>query len=104
MPSPPSRIPRIPAVVRDFTGPVANVTSDNKVAKRFSNMKKATSQFVVYEQHKTACRGIFADQEIKPIARTLAEDRGIECVVVDYDDLRGHKGDELSLFIDTGLR
>jgi endonuclease len=43
-------------------------------------------------------RGIFAAQEIKPQARTLAEDRGIECVVVDYDNLRGHKGDELSLF------
>jgi len=43
-------------------------------------------------------RGIFAAQEIKPQARTLAQDRGIECVVVDYDQLRGHKGDELSLF------
>jgi RecB family endonuclease NucS len=34
-------------------------------------------------------RGIFAAQEIKPQARTLAEDRGIECVVVDYNALRG---------------
>ena len=34
-------------------------------------------------------RGIFAAQEIKPQARTLAEDRGIECLILNYDDLRG---------------
>lgn len=33
--------------------------------------------------------GIFAAQEIKPQARTLAEDRGIRCVVLDYDAMRG---------------
>jgi endonuclease len=34
-------------------------------------------------------RGLFAAQEIKPQARVLAGDRGIGCVVVDYDALRG---------------
>ncbi len=34
-------------------------------------------------------RGVFAAQEIKPQARVLAGDRGIGCVVVDYDALRG---------------
>jgi RecB family endonuclease NucS len=34
-------------------------------------------------------RGIFAAQEIKPQARVLATDRGIGCVVLDYDALRG---------------
>jgi hypothetical protein len=34
-------------------------------------------------------RGIFAAQEIKPQARTLAEDRGIECLVLNYDEMRG---------------
>ncbi len=34
-------------------------------------------------------RGVFAAQEIKPQARVLATDRGISCVVVDYDALRG---------------
>ncbi|MEU5156618.1 endonuclease NucS [Glycomyces sp. NPDC021274] len=33
--------------------------------------------------------GVFAAQAIKPQARVLAEDRGIRCVVLDYDDLRG---------------
>jgi RecB family endonuclease NucS len=34
-------------------------------------------------------RGVFAAQQITPQARVLAEDRGITCVVLDYDDLRG---------------
>jgi endonuclease len=34
-------------------------------------------------------RGVFAAQEIKPQARVLAKDRGIDCVTVDYDALRG---------------
>ncbi len=34
-------------------------------------------------------RGVLAAQEIKPQARVLAEARGIACVVVDYDELRG---------------
>ncbi|WP_199041613.1 endonuclease NucS [Glycomyces salinus] len=33
--------------------------------------------------------GVFAAQAIKPQARVLAEDRGIRCVVLDYDDMRG---------------
>jgi RecB family endonuclease NucS len=43
-------------------------------------------------------RGIFAAQEIKPQARTLAQDRAIECVVVDYDVLRGIEDPSLRLF------
>jgi RecB family endonuclease NucS len=42
--------------------------------------------------------GILAAQEIKPQARTLAEDRGMRCVIVDYDALRGIQRDELTLF------
>jgi RecB family endonuclease NucS len=33
--------------------------------------------------------GVLAAQTIKPQARTLAEDRGLQCVVVDYDAMRG---------------
>jgi RecB family endonuclease NucS len=33
--------------------------------------------------------GIFAAQEIRPQARVLAADRGIRCVVLDYDSMRG---------------
>jgi RecB family endonuclease NucS len=41
------------------------------------------------DPHLAPVRGVFAAQEIKPQARTLAEDRGIECLVLDYDYLRG---------------
>ncbi len=43
-------------------------------------------------------KGIFAAQEIKPQARVLATDRGIGCVVLDYDGLRGIDDDKLKLF------
>jgi endonuclease len=42
--------------------------------------------------------GVFAAQEIKPQARVLARDRGIRCVVLDYDTLRGIERDDLRLF------
>ncbi|NQU37058.1 MAG: endonuclease NucS [Actinobacteria bacterium] len=42
--------------------------------------------------------GVFAAQEIKPQARVLAEDRGIRCVVVDYDELRGFDDPDSRLF------
>lgn len=43
-------------------------------------------------------RGVLAAQRIKPQARVLAEDRGIVCVEVDYDALRGLDDGELRLF------
>jgi RecB family endonuclease NucS len=42
--------------------------------------------------------GIFAAQEIKPQARVLAEDRGIRCVTLDYDAMRGLDNSEHRLF------
>ena len=42
--------------------------------------------------------GVFAAQQIKPQARTLAEDRGIRCVTLDYEQLRGVEPDEFRLF------
>jgi RecB family endonuclease NucS len=42
--------------------------------------------------------GIFAAQEIKPQARVLAEDRGIRCVMLDYDAMRGLDNVEHRLF------
>jgi len=44
------------------------------------------------------CRGVLAAQAIKPQARTLAEARGIECVEVDVEVLKGAKEPDLTLF------
>ena len=43
-------------------------------------------------------RGVFAAQQIKPQARTLATDRGIRCVTLDYDQMRGLDSNEFRLF------
>jgi len=42
--------------------------------------------------------GVFAAQEIKPQAKTLAHDRGIRCLVVDYEELKGTSDSSLRLF------
>ncbi|AZI58145.1 endonuclease NucS [Nakamurella antarctica] len=42
--------------------------------------------------------GVFAAQQIKPQARTLAEDRGIRCVVLDYEAMRGVDDPSVRLF------
>lgn len=43
-------------------------------------------------------RGVFAAQEIKPQARVLATDRGIDCLVLDYEELKGTTDPSLRLF------
>ena len=46
----------------------------------------------------TPVQGVFAAQEIRPQARVLAEDRGIRCVILDYDAMRGADDGALRLF------
>ena len=43
-------------------------------------------------------RGVFVARIIRPQARVLAADRSIDCVEVDYDELRGVASPELRLF------
>jgi endonuclease len=43
-------------------------------------------------------QGIFAAQEIKPQARVLALDRGIRCLTLDYEAMRGTDDSALRLF------
>lgn len=50
------------------------------------------------DPHLHPVRGVFAAQEIKPQARVLAQDRGITCVVLDYDAMRGVDDVDARLF------
>jgi RecB family endonuclease NucS len=50
------------------------------------------------DPHLAPVTGVFAAQVIKPQARTLAEDRGIRCVVLDYEALKGVDDSEHRLF------
>ena len=55
-------------------------------------------EFLNRDTRLAPVRGIFVAQEIKPQAKLLAVDRGIACVEVDYDRLRGADSDLLRLF------
>ncbi|MBD8061410.1 endonuclease NucS [Oceanitalea stevensii] len=50
------------------------------------------------DPHLTPVQGVFAAQEIKPQARVLAEDRGIRCVILDYNAMRGLDDPDTRLF------
>ena len=41
------------------------------------------------DPHLAPVTGVFAAQEIKPQAKVLAADRGIRCVTLDYDGMKG---------------
>jgi RecB family endonuclease NucS len=55
-------------------------------------------EFLNRDTRLAPVRGIFVAQIIKPQAKLLAQDRGITCVEVDYDNLRGADSDFLRLF------
>jgi RecB family endonuclease NucS len=50
------------------------------------------------DPHLAPVSGVFAAQEIKPQARMLAEDRGIRCLLLDYDEMRGLDDSDSRLF------
>ena len=54
--------------------------------------------FIRADPAKELCRGILAAQRFKPQAVTLAESRGLVCVDVDLEVLRGEREPELTLF------
>ncbi|QAY59746.1 endonuclease NucS [Microbacterium protaetiae] len=50
------------------------------------------------DPHLTPVTGVFAAQEIKPQAKVLATDRGIRCVTLDYDEMKGIESGAPRLF------
>jgi RecB family endonuclease NucS len=54
--------------------------------------------FIRTDPAKAGCRGVLAAQSLKPQAVTLAESRGVRCVAVDLEVLRGEREPELTLF------
>ena len=76
-------------LARDASG--ASVAVEIKRRGEIDGVEQLTRylELMNRDPHLTPVSGVFAAQEIKPQARTLAEDRGIRCVVLDYDALRG---------------
>ena len=50
------------------------------------------------DPHLSPVSGVLAAQSIAPQARVLAEDRGIRCVVLDYDEMKGVETGHTRLF------
>ena len=54
-------------------------------------------EFLNQDPRLSPVKGVFVAQEIKPQAKVLASERSIECVEVDYDELRGIERPQLRL-------
>jgi RecB family endonuclease NucS len=76
-------------LARDATG--ASVAVELKRRGDIDGVEQLTRylELMNRDPHLAPVSGVFAAQEIKPQARTLAEDRGIRCLVLDYDAMRG---------------
>lgn len=54
-------------------------------------------EFLNQDPRLSPVRGVFVAQSIKPQAKVLANERSIDCVEVDYDELRGIESPQLRL-------
>jgi RecB family endonuclease NucS len=94
----PTAIGPVDLLVRDATG--GNVAVEIKRRGEIDGVEQLTRYLELLNRDPllSPVAGVFAAQEIKPQARVLAEDRGIRCVTLDYDALRGADDSEHRLF------
>jgi RecB family endonuclease NucS len=85
-------------LAKDETG--ASVAIEIKRRGDIDGVEQLTRylQLMNRDPHLAPVTGVFAAQEIKPQARTLAQDRGIRCLVLDYDAMRGLDDSDSRLF------
>ncbi len=94
----PTAIGPVDILCRDETG--TTVAIEIKRRGEIDGVEQLTRylELLNRDPHLAPVKGVFAAQEIKPQARVLASDRGIGCVTLDYDSLRGIEDDKLRLF------
>ena len=94
----PTPVGPVDLMVRDETG--AHVAIEVKRRGGIDGVEQLTRYLSLLGRDSLLgdVSGIFAAQEITKQARTLAEDRGIRCVVLDYDAMRGFDDPESRLF------
>ncbi|BBY53603.1 endonuclease NucS [Mycolicibacillus koreensis] len=94
----PTAIGPVDLLCRDETG--ATVAVEIKRRGEIDGVEQLTRYLELLNRDSLIApvRGVFAAQQIKPQARTLAEDRGIRCLTLDYDTMRGMDSDEYRLF------
>jgi endonuclease len=85
----PTAIGPVDILARDAAG--ASVAVEIKRRGDIDGVEQLTRylELLNRDPHLAPVRGVFAAQEIRPQARVLATDRGITCLVLDYDALRG---------------
>jgi RecB family endonuclease NucS len=85
-------------LARDATG--ASVAIEIKRRGDIDGVEQLTRylELMNRDPHLAPVTGIFAAQEIKPQARMLAQDRGIRCLLLDYDAMRGLDDSDSRLF------
>ncbi|WP_347354734.1 endonuclease NucS [Intrasporangium sp.] len=85
-------------LARDHTG--ASVAVEIKRRAEIDGVEQLTRYLELMNRDPLLApvTGVLAAQAIRPQARTLAEDRGIRCVVIDYDALKGSDDAESRLF------
>jgi RecB family endonuclease NucS len=85
-------------LARDATG--ASVAVEIKRRGDIDGVEQLTRYLELMNRDPalTPVAGVFAAQEIKPQARTLAADRGIRCLLLDYDAMRGLETGHSRLF------
>jgi RecB family endonuclease NucS len=80
-------------------GPVDILATDAAGASVAVEIKRRGDlELMNRDPHLAPVAGVFAAQEIKPQARMLAQDRGIRCVLLDYDAMRGMDDSHSRLF------
>ena len=94
----PTAIGPVDLLVRDAAG--ATVAVEIKRRGEIDGVEQLTRYLELLNRDPllSPVAGIFAAQEIKPQARVLAEDRGIRCVTLDYEAMRGTDNSEHRLF------
>jgi RecB family endonuclease NucS len=94
----PTPIGPVDLMCRDATG--ASVAVEIKRRGEIDGVEQLTRYLDLLNRDPLLApvQGIFAAQEIKPQARVLATDRGIRCVLLDYETMRGTEDDSLRLF------
>ncbi|MGC5172411.1 endonuclease NucS [Microbacterium sp. DT81.1] len=85
----PTAIGPVDLLVRDAEG--AAIAVEVKRRGDIDGVEQLTRylELLGRDPHLAPVRGVFAAQEIKPQARVLAADRGIRCVTLDYDEMKG---------------
>ena len=94
----PTAIGPVDILCRDGSG--GSVAVEIKRRGEIDGVEQLTRYLELLNRDSTLrpVRGLFAAQEIKPQARVLATDRGIDCVTLDYDALRGFDDADTRLF------